>query len=229
MSLIKNIKFVRFGGLSPVKQDHYLANTDSFHNPPVKLGIYAFPHGYEEFFLLGSTDDPSHISGKSAWLKDENGNLLIEEEHMKYIGYDKGKEQTEYSDKLERLCRKLDIAKKYLRSAKKDGKFYITYLKKPKIFDYKGEIWHHLGDMLKPHEIIEKKKSWYKTTYENYIKAFNKTNHEDAKEIFSIEDFGGKDINGFKVYITDKNLKKIDAHRNLPMNKYHLEVFIEKI
>lgn len=38
----------------------------------------------------------------------------------------------------------------------------------------KGEVWHHLGDVLKPHEIILRNKSWVKTTIKNWKKEINK-------------------------------------------------------
>lgn len=48
-----NIKFVRFGGLSPVIQEGY--GKDSYHAPPARKGFYAFPESTIERFLL-STD-----------------------------------------------------------------------------------------------------------------------------------------------------------------------------
>jgi len=47
---MKQIKFVRFGGLSPVNHKEFYKQ-DSFHSPPCKKGIYAFIFPYIEDFL----------------------------------------------------------------------------------------------------------------------------------------------------------------------------------
>jgi len=48
----KKPEFIRFGGLSPVKQRGYTTNDEErgFHTPPARKGIYAFPRGYIELF-----------------------------------------------------------------------------------------------------------------------------------------------------------------------------------
>jgi hypothetical protein len=66
--------FVRFGVLTPQKQETY--GKDTFHAAPCKYGIYAFPESKIEFFLLGATDSVSNPSAKSAWLKDRDGNKI---------------------------------------------------------------------------------------------------------------------------------------------------------
>ena len=57
----KGMTFVRFGGLSPVKQKGFTTDSDTgFHSPPARKGIYAFVDGYIETFLLGGGyGDPS--------------------------------------------------------------------------------------------------------------------------------------------------------------------------
>jgi hypothetical protein len=48
------LKLVRYGSLKPKKQKHYETGKDkSFHNPPVRKGLYAFNPHYIETFLLG--------------------------------------------------------------------------------------------------------------------------------------------------------------------------------
>ena len=50
----------------------------------------------------------------------------------------------------------IDIRIKNIRIkdlCEQDG--YITVLKKPKVFTYNGDIWHHLGENLKPHQIVQ--------------------------------------------------------------------------
>lgn len=51
--------FVRWGGLSPVKQRGFKQTKSedaTFHSPPAKKGIYAFPVKWIEKFLLGGKD-----------------------------------------------------------------------------------------------------------------------------------------------------------------------------
>ena len=54
------MKFIRFGGLSSVKQKGYTNDESEIyvHTPPARRGIYAFTYPYVEPFLLGG------ISGK---------------------------------------------------------------------------------------------------------------------------------------------------------------------
>ena len=60
MSVDKSLgTFVRWGGLSPVIQKGYKQTRGpdaTFHTPPAKRGIYAFPIKWVETFLLGGID-----------------------------------------------------------------------------------------------------------------------------------------------------------------------------
>lgn len=60
MSVDKSLHtFVRWGGLSPVKQKGYKQTRGgdaTFHSPPSRRGIYAFPIKWIEHFLLGGAD-----------------------------------------------------------------------------------------------------------------------------------------------------------------------------
>lgn len=211
------MNFVRFGGLSPVKQDHYTTGDDkTFHNPPRKKGNYAFPYPYIELFLIGSTSDPGHISNKSKWLKDDNGNRIKIEDFLKNDRLEFGVD--DINPKYIKLLKKYNIKIKDLRTLedKKDKCIYLSVIKKPKIFKYDGEIWHHLGNHLKPHQIIETSGSWVKSDMKDYIYALKLEHHECKKGMFKI--FKDKSIDNIK----NKN----------PFNFYakdHLEVFIEKI
>jgi len=54
------MEFIRQGGLSPVIQKGYDPKMPTFHCPPAKKGIYAFPFGYVEPFLLSGNYNPNH-------------------------------------------------------------------------------------------------------------------------------------------------------------------------
>ncbi len=55
---MKKLILARYGGLSPIKQNHYTSNYDdmSFHGAPEKYGIYAFLWPYIDWFLLSGTN-----------------------------------------------------------------------------------------------------------------------------------------------------------------------------
>ncbi|MFW6226356.1 MAG: hypothetical protein ACOC3V_05315 [bacterium] len=210
------MKFIRFGGLSPVKQDQYDTSSDkTFHNPPRRKGNYAFPYPYIEYFLLGSSSDPGHISNKSMWLKDEEGNLIKEEDFFKY---DRITFEQSVNEKYIKLLKKLKIKKKDLRSSKKGDTFYVTILKKPKYFEYNGEIWHHLGNHLKPHQILETSGSWVKTDMDDYLIALKLEIKESRKGMLKF----------VKEYSDINNYLNKDPFKH-HYSRDHLEVFIEKI
>ena len=76
--------WVRYGGLSPLAQEKFVRDPEqrTFHSPPCRRGIFAFPSGYVERFLLGATCAPGHVSHKTRWLRDETGEKLEYAKHM---------------------------------------------------------------------------------------------------------------------------------------------------
>jgi hypothetical protein len=215
---LKDIKFVRYGGLSPVKQKHRkerLKDGITFHTPPRKKGLFAFPKGYEELFLIGSSMNPDHPSGKSAWLKDEKGNKIEWSEDIDII-YIKGKEVNIFPKWIDNLIKKKGLKNNQLNSAEKNGKWYITYLKKPRVFEYKGDLWCHFEEVARKEEIKEKFGEWIKVDYETYIKLFNRMFQKDLKSL-------KKDID------LDTNITNPYKGPWITLTKDHLEVFIEKL
>lgn len=63
------MKFIRIGGLSPVKQKGNYGK-DGFHNAPARRGIYAFPFGVFEPFLLTGRHDKWEV------IKEDVGNTV---------------------------------------------------------------------------------------------------------------------------------------------------------
>jgi len=215
------MKFVRFGGLSPVYQEQYKTTDKSFHNPPRKKGCYAFVHGYIDLFLIGATYEPGHISNKSYWLRDENGNKIKYDDFF-YIVKEQKIDRIEFISKVNpnyiKLIRKQKIKIKDIICYKQ----YVAVIRKPKIFDYNGELWHHLGDNLRPENIIESNGSWVKTTIDDFklalkleIKSTLKQKHSTDFE-YKYNSFGGKQ-------------DPFNTKNGIKISKDHLEVFIEKI
>jgi len=83
---MKQLEFIRWGGLSPVKQkkrfvpDKILKNPNkkkfgflgTFHHPPARKGIYAFVPGIIEMFL---------VAWKIYDKQDINGNYIVKKEY----------------------------------------------------------------------------------------------------------------------------------------------------
>ncbi|MFW6226167.1 MAG: hypothetical protein ACOC3V_04360 [bacterium] len=211
-------KFIRFGGLSSMEQkDRY--NTDNFHAPPKKKGIYAFPYPKVVKFLLGATNHPSNISNKSYWLKDDNGNKITSKEFYEENQYDKKNDRPFIKPKYVNLLKRRKIQIKdvfeVIGNENDEGDYvnwYMCVYKKPRIFEYDGEIWCHLIDNIKPENVIEYKGTWVKVSMIDYIKALNIELHNTRKEMIKLFGINYKDLDPFKFFVKD-----------------HLEVFIEKI
>ena len=93
-------------------------------------------------------------------------------------------------------------------------------LKPPRIFDYEGDIWHHFGNHLHPTKIIEKKGSWYNSTFENFVEALRKELHSMKSQSFNSEK-SSESKRGWFPFSTNN-----PAHG---WSKDNLEVFIEKV
>lgn len=161
---IKNIQFVRWGGLSSVKQEGYGEST--FHAPPARHGIYAFPETAIESFLLskGTFDNRRMIRlDQDKIKKDEDGY----EYHSKYWKNKKIKEQ------LEKAHEENDNAtiEKILDDP---DSMYWAKRSKPKKFSYTGELWHHLTAHVKQNDVLKRHESWILTSYKTWLKAFQK-------------------------------------------------------
>lgn len=234
---MKKIKFIRYGGLSPQKQIHRKEriknNEIGYHTPPKNKGIYAFPYPYVDKFLLGASNNPSNPSGKSAWLKDENGNIIEEvetDENGEYIKtpeikkslkkakvkisdlftvkYDPFMENNNCDDD----CDNCSIEKE---CENREVKYYFAYYKKPKIFEHKGDIWCHFKEVSTLEDIKDEFGTWIKVDYETYLKLFYLQFKEDKKEL--------------KRVINDQDIKNPYKRKGISICRDHLEVFIEKI
>lgn len=159
---MKKVKFIRFGGLSPVKQEGYDPDMPSFHCPPAKYGIYSFIYPYVEPFLLGgSFSDITTKHSKFQYVKDENGVRVKRDEYEKMYNENYMKSYT---------------------SIKVDDEYYVVKPKKYKVFEHTDEIWHHLGYNLKPSQILSRKGDWYLTDYRSFVEAFEKEKHNCLKQ-----------------------------------------------
>lgn len=199
------MKFARFGGLSSVKQKGYDVSMPWFHSPPARRGIYCFIWPYYEPFLLGGTSYSGiHTKyAKHEFVKDKEGNIV---------------EVEPYDDSIDIMTYKSPNFMKVYSSVEIDGKYYKTKPKKVKVFDYQGEVWHHLGHNLKPSEILQTKGGWVLTDMYYFKKAFK-------KEFSQL-------IKGYKsAHKSWCNGQLPNAMNNITKHVCidHLEVFIEKV
>lgn len=202
----KKIYFLRWGNLNAVKhkESRKVSDNEWSHVAPCLKGIYAFPRGYVERFLLGGLCG----NDRCTMLKKPDGSLVTEKEL-----YDESFENIR--PEYKKLLKKLHIKTKSLKPIYKDGDFYIGYQPEPKHFEYNGDIWHHLSDYVEKKDIMDEKHGWIKTSYKTYLNALHKC---DVSERFQsyINPFSGK-MHG--------NPHTCPKH----FTKDHYEVFIEHL
>jgi hypothetical protein len=221
-----NLKFARYGGLSSVNQRGYHAVPPTFHTPPATRGFYAFVWPFIELFLLGAdcTKDPKTIGAKFKYVRDNKG-VIITNLHPDYEAYSKhekywsvnSKEYEEFCDKNDRLDWKEFDA---LLETFKAPRYSLVEKPKPRIFEYNGPLWHHLGRHLKPHLILATKGDWVKTDMSSYRIALEKEMHGAHKEMM-----------GWCYKAASEKYKIIPTKQAALRrgSKDHLEVFFERI
>lgn len=214
-------EFVRFGGLSSVKQRGYTKD-DKFHSPPTRHGLYAFPSNNIEMFLLGGNYAnlfKKGTSNKIVYVKDKRGNK-ISNLHPEWNYYMINMNSNSY---FTIRTNKLKQNVKQNEDGEYDYDDYIQYVVKyikPKKFKYNGNIWHHLKEFVDPRDIIKETKWWVYTTMDVYKTAFKKNYDFSKKQMYSSKYHGM-----FK--------KKSFDNKNYPKNplkfysKDHLEVYID--
>lgn len=232
----KKLKFARFGGLSSVNQRGYDSKMPSFHSPPASRGFYCFVWPFYEIFLLGAdcTKSPYVTGAKFIYLRDKSGNV-INDKHPEYEALS-SKEQTKYwsIETKERAAwrskwpdyedpeydAKVEALEKEWEEKFSDAAKWVFVEKPtPRIFDFDGEIWHHLVATVSPGGILARKGGWVKSTVSDYRDALMKEMHlkqiEHAKY--------NKDCPRYSPMFVGRK-----RSTNYSM-KDHLECFIEKL
>jgi len=206
------MEFVRFGGLSSVNQKGYNPEMPSMHSPPRRKGIYAFPLGCVDPFLLGGNANKIP-RGMVRYVRDKEGNRVSYDENPDFntnLQIKPFVAASGYSWHLDKNYYKVYSVRKA-----GDGKSYWVRPEKMKRFSYEGEIWHHLGENLKPYQILNTKGAWYLSTMEDYMIAFQKESIRLRLLSANIMDKRGN-ISGVRGKFGNYNTD-------------HIEVFIEKV
>ena len=213
-------RFLRFGGLSPVKQRGFTTDKEAtFHSPPARKGVYAFPENCIEIFLLGGGyGDPDTKGGANrfTYVKDSKGVRLTQD----HPAWKSAVESEKYWPKQGKL--------KEGAVLNEDGEYYdyddheqfLIEKVHPRRFEYTGDIWHHLDTHTPRQKIKQRKGSWVKTSTPAYLEAFKRMYHSQRKEM----GFRDREWVGDSPYTPPcfKNALKY-------YSKDHLEVFIERI
>lgn len=224
---VKKLKFARYGGLSSVNQEGYDRNTEDFHGPPAKRGFYAFVWPFIEQFLLGAdcTKNPKVIGAKFTYVRDSKGVIITDlhpdyesfySKHDKYWSVNNKEYDKFYEDHRDLPYDNYDELWKSFNLPR----YFLVQKPKPRIFEYNGVLWHHLGTHLKPHLILGTKGSWVKSDMDAYRYALDREMHKTQKDMMG---WWHKDLRGQNDVLPTK---KLAMNRT---TKDHLEVFIEKL
>lgn len=191
------MKFVRYGGLSSVRQRGYETQATGFHSPPARRGIYAFIWPYVERFLLNGYEmDPYKPNAKYEWVRDKNGNRIPSSERStikdkerddKYNDYFNATDQKR-SGEASRLRKELGIASNHQCWCPKEEAWYYTKLKKRREFEVSGEmeVWHHLMQHVDESNVLARKGEWWiLTTVDTLAHALHKEKHRVRVDIAS--------------------------------------------
>lgn len=116
-------KFIRFGGLSSVKQKGYKSSMPTYHSPPARRGIYCFPFGYMEMFLLSSKKCSGVKAKHAKWeYVKKKGEYVLDAWGEKQIKLKRRKIFT-YSGEI---WHHLDVPNKYV--LKRKGEWVLTHM-----------------------------------------------------------------------------------------------------
>lgn len=169
--------FYRWGNLNAIKHKEArgVDEDEWMHVAPVYKGIYAFPRGYVETFLISGTFT-QHILHK---VTDELGNDVDESQFYEKDWKTPIKKFRTYIKKRHIKLREITSKQTPIPGeVDEDGdpnyRFPIYYRTRPKKFKYTGDLWHHLGDYCNEKDIIDRKHGWVKTSYKVWLTALHK-------------------------------------------------------
>lgn len=219
----KGVTFVRYGGLSPVKQRGFEPNPSkkTFHSPPARKGIYAFPQFWVEMFLLGGDMNSFGVRNRTVKVRDKDGNIVTNRHPLFKKLQDRGEKYWDKTDGKLWPDAEPDEDGDY---SWEDYIHYLTVHQRPRKFIHSGNVWHHLGEYLPKNEIMKESGGWVLTNIDIYKKAFKlEMKHRRKSALQDLRSWSNDDEN-----------KTVDA-QFLNRNPYkwfsndNLEVFIERI
>ncbi len=157
--------FKRWGTLVP--QEHHCEpdNYSMYNNPPVKMGIFAFP---EKFASRRDVSDPCISNGREQYVKDENGKkIMMTKREFEFLEtktreiddwfelqvvvspkYLRGLYKRDLDLQCERTYKRnkeMDYEEAYAAWLDDENRYPVTaWRDRLGTFSYGGNIWHHL-------------------------------------------------------------------------------------
>lgn len=176
--------WTRYGNVVPFEQASFAHDESkiSFHAAPARVGLYAFPRGYEEPFLLSSdgSNSPDRLTQRSFYLKDSEGKRFNwKDEVNESYNSTLHKYERIVTPEVNKALNKVGYRTRDIFEV--EG--FICVMKKPHVFRYEGELWHHLKKHTPEDEVIDTHGSWVKSSFGAWSEAFRRTKHEDLKYI----------------------------------------------
>lgn len=247
-------QFIRWGTLSPQKhKEASLPDEErTFHTAPVKYGIYAFPKGYIEPFLLGDSHNPDRCkNGRYLWLRDNDGNKITRAQW-----YESREGKTFMDDWIIKpewieLLKIRGIKKKDIdfcfpfdefddEKWENDNLHYVIYSPPPKKFIYSGMIWHHLDGYYKTEHPWDIEKGYFARDTNDFKKIIPDKDILDRKGSWIKTTMSvylralKKMTTLYRWYSYFKGSSKENRHGNphthpFQISKDDFEVFIEKV
>lgn len=174
--------WTRYGHVVPFEQISFSHDESkiTFHSAPARRGLYAFPKGYEETFLLSSngSNSPDRLTQRSFYLKDSEGKRFHwKDEVIEYFDRTRHRTERVITPEVKAALGKVGYHKKDIFEV--EG--FVCVMKRPHVFRYEGELWHHLKEHTPNAEILEEHGSWVKSSFGAWADAFRLTKHEDLK------------------------------------------------
>jgi hypothetical protein len=218
LKLKEKIKFIRFGGLSPVIQEGYSTKMKDFHSPPARRGFYSFVYPYIEPFLLGGVNDLMGMDGtnnKVKYVLNSSGKRIYYDElekenpellHKYSMGNKKWFSRTiEYRKHCEK-AREWEKENKIGPYPEFVGHTYVLveWAVTGKIFTVSDDclIWNHLiGHVKFP---IQSRGQWILTTVYDFRLALEKEKHNCGSSTWMSD----SKIQNFKFNIGISHTKK---------------------
>jgi hypothetical protein len=205
------MKFKRYGSLIP--QEHKIHNGD-WHIAPMKMGIYAFPVGFEEDFLLGGVGAGNIQNGRYRFLRDKNKKKIFCSYNELFVP-NSIDEKLHISDKYKILLKGIDPYKIYPYYIGDDGllefpvityntdkKFNWVIENEPIKFEYNGDIWCHFMFVAKRYEILNQIGDWILVdikTYKTLLKRYTNVIKFDDYKAWGNTLILGNGINGYPI------------------------------
>ena len=131
--------FKRWGTLVP-QEHHREYDFYTYHDAPVKMGIYAFP---KKFASYDDVNAPCLSNGTLYYLRDENGNKVMMT-YEEYCALETKKRNGRHLIVSPNYLRGIDIDCVCLGGDNEKPSAITTWTDRPRTFNYGGNIWHHL-------------------------------------------------------------------------------------